>query len=88
MDEHLARGLIPQHDGACPFGSGSIYLAEKKQAAAEEEAEAIPRSEWDWICRAPACNRPWTEKVDEIKLCARCAAAFPDHPAEQEVTWK
>jgi hypothetical protein len=24
MDEHLARGLIPQHDGACPFGSGSI----------------------------------------------------------------
>ncbi len=51
------------------------------------KSKEIPRSDWDWICRAPACSRPWTEELHGFKLCARCAAAFPDHPAEKEVKW-
>ena len=51
------------------------------------KSKEVPRSDWDWICRAPACSRPWTEELHGFKLCARCAAAFPDHPAEKEVKW-
>jgi len=51
------------------------------------KSKEVPRSDWDWICRAPACSRPWTEELHGFKLCARCAAAFPDHPAENEVKW-
>lgn len=64
----------------------ALRKIKEKDAPVEDFAD-IPRSEWDWICRAPACSRPWTEEVYEIKLCARCAAAFPDHPAERAVKW-
>ncbi len=73
------NGFRPQFD--------AFYRAETKIKATENLTElGVSRSAWDWICRAPACNRPWTEEVYEIKLCARCAA-FPDHPAEAEVRW-
>lgn len=52
-----------------------------------KKQQEIPLSEWEWICRAPACSRPWTQDLNGIKLCARCYAAFPDHPAEKEVKW-
>lgn len=58
------------------------FIQEKTDAPKE-----VPSSDWDWICRAPACNKPWTDEIDGIKLCARCFAAFPDHPAEKEVKW-
>lgn len=52
-----------------------------------KKQQEVPLSEWDRMCRAPVCNRPWTEELHGFKLCPRCAAAFPDHPAEAEVRW-
>ena len=53
----------------------------------KKKTKEISRSDWDWICRAPACHRPCIQELDGIKLCDRCFTHFPDHPAERDVKW-
>jgi hypothetical protein len=45
----------------------------------------IPPSRWEGMCRAPGCERPWTEDDGVLKLCVVCAGLKEAPPKGGEV---